>query len=79
MRRPGFEPDGETVLLASLRSAARIGTRVVQIPRNDFAARGLLAATMRRPGFEPGLGPWQGPVIPLHHRRKHYCIARSRI
>ena len=24
---------------------------------------------MRRGGFEPPLGPWQGPVIPLHHRR----------
>ena len=30
-----------------------------------------VAALVRWPGFEPGLGPWQGPVIPLHHQRSH--------
>ena len=24
---------------------------------------------MRRPGIEPGSHPWQGCMIPLHHRR----------
>ena len=34
------------------------------------------AALVRRGGFEPPLGPWQGPVIPLHHRRNVHSQLR---
>jgi hypothetical protein len=30
---------------------------------------------VRWPEFESGLGPWQGPVIPLHHQRS-VCTLR---
>ena len=49
MRRPGFEPDGETVLLASLRSAARIGTRVVQIPLTTSLLTSVLTGSQGDP------------------------------
>jgi len=69
MRRPGTEPDCETVLIGSLCSPARAATRVIQFPRSAFAARGLLAAKVRRPGIEPDANPrWRSDFrgsIPL--------------
>ncbi len=32
---------------------------------------------MRWPGFEPGLRPWQGHVIPLHYQRARSANRRS--
>lgn len=33
---------------------------------------------LRRPGFEPGLRPWQGRVIPLHYQRPPHTTTDNR-
>ena len=69
-RACGLTPFGRSGLqLVCSNLAARTAADAV-VARTRYAVLAeLRRKKVRWPRFELGLGPWQGPVIPLHHQR----------
>lgn len=62
----------KTLQPGDMEVKVQTSTQRMESPNSDVQSGGschTAAKGMRRPGIEPGSHPWQGCMIPLHHRR----------